>query len=158
MKRAILDYILRAPAERKRLHILMIPREVPTSSDKIAIRGGYSTKIYKDWHLSKKAAEDEIKIKMISNNIVMASLTNWWYDFRDIRLIKLDGIKAFTNSLDCDLTYDKFLEIAYLYREKTLALLQDIWHRGAIMIIKKFKYLKQRGLIQGKWTYAGYAE
>jgi len=54
MKKAILDYILRSPAERKRLHILMIPREVPPSSIKIVLQGGYSTKLYKDWHLAKK--------------------------------------------------------------------------------------------------------
>ena len=65
MKKAILDYILRSPAERKRLHILMIPREVPTSRDKIAIRGSYSTKIFKDWHKAKVDAENEIKLKMI---------------------------------------------------------------------------------------------
>lgn len=94
MKRAILDYILRAPAERKRLHILMIPREVPPSSDKIAFQGAFSLKIFKEWHKAKKDAEDEVKIKMICNNIVMGSLVNWWYDFRDIKLFKFKGIKV----------------------------------------------------------------
>ena len=94
MKNAILNYILRSPIERKRLHILMIPREVPTSSTKIALRGGYSTKIYEEWHKTKKDAEAEVKIKMIWNNIVMGSLVNWWYDFRDIKLFKFQGIKV----------------------------------------------------------------
>lgn len=98
MKKAILDYILRSPAERKRLHILMIPREVPPSSTKIALRGGYSVNIFQEWHKKKKDSADEIKIKMISNNIIMASLTDWWYDFRDIRLIKFSGINEYTNS------------------------------------------------------------
>ena len=155
MKKAILDYILRSPAERKRLHILMIPREVPTSSCKIALKGGYSTRIFKEWHVAKKNATDDIKIRMICNNIVMASLTNWWYDFRDLRLIKFDGIKAFAESIGFELTYGKFLDIAYLFKDKTLALLKDVWFRGAIMIIKRFKYLKSRGLLPGKWTYAG---
>lgn len=65
MKNAILNYILRSPAERKRLHILMIPREVPPSSTKIVLRGGYSTRIYQEWHKVKKNAEAEVKIKMI---------------------------------------------------------------------------------------------
>ena len=65
MKKSILDYILRSPAERKRLHILMLPREVPSSSDKIAIRGGFSKKIFKDWHNAKMDAESEIKLKLI---------------------------------------------------------------------------------------------
>ena len=85
----------------------------------------------------------------------MASLTNWWYDFRDIRLIKFDGIKAFINSLGADLTYERFLETSYLFQDKALALLKDVWHRGTIMIIKRFKYLKQRGLMNGKWTFSG---
>lgn len=99
MKKAILDYILRCPAERKRLHILMIPREVPPSSFKIALRGGYSLKLFQDWHKAKKDAQAEIKIKMICNNIVMGSLVSWWHDFRDIKLIKFDGIKVGTSCL-----------------------------------------------------------
>lgn len=45
-----------------------------------------------------------------------------------------------------------------MYRTKTVALLRDIWYRGAILIIKKFKFLKQRGLQNGKWTFSGYIE
>lgn len=46
MKKAILEYILRSPDERKRLHILMLPRPIPTSSERIALNGGYSTLKY----------------------------------------------------------------------------------------------------------------
>jgi hypothetical protein len=35
MKKSMLDYILRAPMERARLHIELIPREVPTSAARI---------------------------------------------------------------------------------------------------------------------------
>jgi hypothetical protein len=45
-----------------------------------------------------------------------------------------------------------------MYRVKTLMLLKDIWHRGAIMIIKKFKFLKRRGFSNGKWTFSGFHE
>ena len=45
-----------------------------------------------------------------------------------------------------------------MYRTKTLALLKDIWFRGAILIIKNFKFLKRRGLQNGKWTFAGFIE
>lgn len=37
-------------------------------------------------------------------------------------------------------------------------LLKDVWHRGAMMIIKKFKFLKRRGLSDGKWTFSGFHE
>ena len=43
-----------------------------------------------------------------------------------------------------------------MYRIKTLMLLKDVWHRGAIMIIKKFKYLKRRGSGDGNWTFSGF--
>lgn len=45
-----------------------------------------------------------------------------------------------------------------MYRVKTLMFLHDIWHRGAILIIKRFKFLKRRGLLPGKWTFSGYHE
>jgi len=49
--------------------------------------------------------------------------------------------------------------------EKTVALMKHVWHRGAILTIKKFKTLmskRQRDeLVTGnaaksKWTYAGF--
>ena len=42
MKVAIMDYILRSPDERKRLHILTLPHLVPTAAERQAERGGYS--------------------------------------------------------------------------------------------------------------------
>ena len=50
MKKAVLEYILRSPDERKRLHILTLPRPIPTSSDKIALNGGYSILKYSGQH------------------------------------------------------------------------------------------------------------
>jgi hypothetical protein len=52
------------------------------------MKGGYSTALYPQWHQNKADAETEIKLKCLMNNIVMTSLTNWWYDFRDISLIR----------------------------------------------------------------------
>ena len=45
-----------------------------------------------------------------------------------------------------------------IYRIKTLTLLRDIWHRGAMLIIKKFKFLKRRGQKDGKWSFGGFKE
>lgn len=50
MKRAIMNYILRSPDERKRLHIDLIPRPFSTSNKRIITQGGYSTRLYPDWH------------------------------------------------------------------------------------------------------------
>lgn len=86
MKQAILNYILRSPDERKRLHILVLPRPIPPSSDKICLSGGYSTSLHKGWHHRKVSAEQEIKLRLLTNNIVMSSIHSWWYDFRSINL------------------------------------------------------------------------
>ena len=50
MKKAILNYILRSPDERKRLHIDLIPRKFPTSNKRIVTQVGYSTRLYPDWN------------------------------------------------------------------------------------------------------------
>ena len=42
MKQAILEYILRSPEERKRLHIVLLPRPSPTASFNQLLRGGYT--------------------------------------------------------------------------------------------------------------------
>ena len=50
MKKAIMNYILRSPDERKRLHIELIPRKFLTSNMRITRQGGYSIRLYPDWH------------------------------------------------------------------------------------------------------------
>lgn len=52
MKKTMLDYILRSPQERKRLHIEMLPRPFTVSADRIAREGGFNIKIFSDWHKS----------------------------------------------------------------------------------------------------------
>lgn len=42
MKQSILEYILRSPEERKRLHIVMLPRPIPTATERQLLRGGYN--------------------------------------------------------------------------------------------------------------------
>jgi dynein heavy chain len=46
MKQAIMDYILRSPDERRRLHILMLPHQVITAAERQVQNGGYSIGIY----------------------------------------------------------------------------------------------------------------
>jgi dynein heavy chain len=50
MKRAMLDYILLSPQERARLHILLLPRKIMTSAERIAREGGFNIILYSDWH------------------------------------------------------------------------------------------------------------
>ena len=71
---------------------------------------------------------------------------------------------------------DQFLRFQVAYQRKTVALLKHVWHRGCVLIIKKFKMLRtieqQREASEltpagnappgggragrGRWTYTGY--
>lgn len=37
---------------------------------------------------------------------------------------------------------DQFLRLQVAYQRKTVALLKHVWHRGCILMIKKFKMLR----------------
>lgn len=74
MKQSILEYILRSPEERKRLHIVMLPRPIPTSTEKQLMKGGYSTVKYLGSHQRKIETENEIKLRLLNNNIVISAL------------------------------------------------------------------------------------
>lgn len=87
MKQAIMDYILRSPDERKRLHILMLPQHVVSAAERQVQSGGYSIGLYQGTHHRKIQAENEIKFRLITNNIVVSSLQHWWQEFRNFRLI-----------------------------------------------------------------------
>jgi dynein heavy chain len=92
MKQSILEYILLSPDERKRLHILMIPRPVPTSSLRQSLAGGYSTVKYAGSHARKLETENEIKLRLLNNNVVISALQSWLRDFRSINLVELKGL------------------------------------------------------------------
>ena len=36
--------------------------------------------------------------------------------------------------------------------------MRDIWLRGATLITKRFKFLKKKGLRNGKWDFTGFRE
>lgn len=50
MRQSIMEYILRSPEERKRLHIVMLPRPVPTAAERLMLKGGYCTSKYAGSH------------------------------------------------------------------------------------------------------------
>ena len=58
------------------------------------------------------------------------------------------------NSLDLD----NFFAYQEAHLEKTVSLLENIWYRGCLMIIKKFKMMKRKNKpnVEGsRWTYYG---
>ena len=157
MRKAIMDYILISPDERKRLHILVLPRPILSSSHKMVIGGGYSKIKFNQWHLHKMAAQEEIKLRLLSNNIVISSLHSWIYDFRWINLMYLENFSQYAY-IGHSLPIKTFLKLQRNYLKKAVTLYKDFWHRGAILIIRKFKFMKFRGTRNGKFTFAGYSE
>ena len=63
------------------------------------------------------------------------------------------------------LDIDNFLGYQEAVLEKTVALMRHIWHRGAILIIKKFKHLRSKeqqsevltgNAAKSRWSYSGF--
>ncbi|TNV71160.1 hypothetical protein FGO68_gene8563 [Halteria grandinella] len=50
MRQSIMDYILLCPQERKRIHILMLPRKFPSAHESSLMKGGYSLIAYSGQH------------------------------------------------------------------------------------------------------------
>ena len=167
MRQNIMDYILRSPEERKRLHIVMLPRSIPTATDRQLLRGGYSTIKFEGTHKRKIETQNEIKLRLLNNNIVTSALNHWWRDFRSFNLVDFKNLLQFvdsdmgTSGTACySMDVDSFLAFQEAHRAKTLQLLRNIWHRGCILIIKKFKMFRLRQIggngDKGKWTFSGY--
>jgi len=169
MRQSILEYILRSPEERKRLHIVMLPRSVPTACERQLVRGGFSTVFYAGSHQRKIEAENEVKLRLLTNNVVMSALQGWFSDFRAFNLVELRDLGQFVDAAAaCEpgkaqyaLDVDAFLSLQDMYRSKVLNVIRHIWYRGCLTIVKKFKLLRlkedhKRKVGSAKWTFSGY--
>ena len=155
MKETILNYILRCPPERTRLNISLLVKPVLYSSDRIAREGGYSEKLYPEWHKYVTNAKLLMKEKLHITNIVTSSILNWYEDFSNFSLFESQVMNIFACK-GFSLTISSFRQIENAYRLKTLAVLEHIFYRGAILILKKCKYLKKKGTKGERWTFNGY--
>ena len=80
----------------------------------------------------------------------MSSLQSWWSEFSHFSLCELRGLSQFVierepgkpgfaiNSMEVD----QFFAFQKVYLQKVQSIIRNIWHRGCILIIKKFKYLR----------------
>ena len=155
-KRGILNYLLLCPMERKRLEITILPRTILPSADKLALTGGYSNIKYANWAKTKQNANQDIKLKLLLNNIVISSLQNWFHDFRGCYLLNFNELIK-TEAPYC-IGIEDFFTIQREYRRKMKGLFLHIWHRGAIMILRQFKYLKKQDNVCGKFTLKRYVK
>ena len=80
-------------------------------------------------------------------------------------MVQTGGELLLPDSVCSTLDIDNFLSFQEAVLEKNKALMKHIWHRGAIMIVKKYKFLRtkeqQRMLFPGnssksRWSYQGF--
>jgi len=50
--------------------------------------------MFQGTHHRKIAAENEIKFRLITNNIVVSSLQSWWQEFANLRLVDFQNLKV----------------------------------------------------------------
>ena len=112
--------------------------------------------------------------RLLTNNIVTSSLCSWWQEFQHFDLVHLRDLGQFiiqkepgkAGSAIYAMEIDQFLKFQTVYQEKVLALLRHVWHRGCILILKKFKLLRTAHdqkfskinnlQAKGKWTFKGF--
>lgn len=93
MKKAMLDYVLRSPMERARLHIELIPRPVLCSAERIAREGGFNIHLFNDWHKYVDNGREKSKQNLVLMNVINSALMNWFYDFEEFRLMEFEALK-----------------------------------------------------------------
>lgn len=98
MRQIIMDYILRSPEERKRLHIVMLPRPIPSATDRQLLRGGFSISKFAGSHRRRVETENELKLRLLNNNIVISALSHWWRDFRSFNLVEFKDLIQFVDT------------------------------------------------------------
>lgn len=62
----------------------------------------------------------------------------------EISKVSLSGGEFFVQQPGNTIDFDNFLSFQEAVLEKTKAVMKHIWHRGAILIAKKYKFLKTR--------------
>ena len=157
MKQTIMDYILRSPEERKRLHIELLPRKTFCSAERIAREGGFSLMLYPDWHSYVVKGRASLENKMVLMNVINSSLLNWFDDFKEFLLMETETMKEF-GVLGHTLNIPAFMKQENIYRSKSISVLKNIWFRGCILIIRKFKFLRKNSQKPGKWTFNGFKD
>jgi dynein heavy chain len=115
MKRAIMHYILRSPDERKRLHIDLLPRQFRTSNKRICMQGGFSTRLYPDWHEFVQKGKIDLQSELQISTIIHSSLLDWFQDFEHFKLLETDTMQTI-GILGHSLDIKNFLKFQTTYR------------------------------------------
>ena len=62
------------------------------------MKGGYSIVKFAGSHARKVETENEIKLRLLNNNIVISSLQSWFREFRSFNLVEFRGLSQFIDS------------------------------------------------------------
>lgn len=87
-------------------------------------------------------------------NIINSSMQSWFYEFSNLRLFEFDALKK-VSTFGHTLSIEQFTRMQCIYRLNVTSILRNVWHRGAIAIIKKYKFLRRKEAQLGKWTLGG---
>lgn len=180
MRQAMLEYILRSPDERKRLHILMLPRPRQTAAERHVKEGGYSVVRFAGHHQRRQEADGKLKQSLIAYNVATQALQGWWQDFEHFTLVDLRNLGHFIEERHPQkrgaalyaMELPQFFKFQSAYQQKVRSLLRHVWHRGCVLLIKRFKLLREPSqeddqaaksgtngrAARGKWTFRGYKE
>ena len=160
LKKAIMNYILRSPFERKRLNILFYPRKILPASVTIAQYGSFNRTKYSQWVNNYNNSFNYLNNNLSLCNIAVSGLIGWTRCFTHVNIIYLDLIDNLKekgkNSINT-IHIDEFCRIQESYLTKVFHFMRDIYYRGAILITKKNKALKRKDVFsEGKWTFKGF--
>lgn len=78
-------------------------------------------------------------------------------DFSHFQLAEVDTFLAMSK-MRYTITFPNFIKIQTNYIKKTVQVFRNVWLRGAILIIKKFKMLKTKKQLNQVFTFNGYQE
>jgi hypothetical protein len=157
IKKCIINYILLSREERKRLSIHLLLRESPTSADRISKAGAYSSLLYHEWHSYVENGKSFLQNNLYNMNIVNSSLMAWNEDFRDISLIEKDLIVHMA-VLGKSMSPITFVKIQRQHRDKVKSFMYNVWLKGAMLIMKKFKFFRVHKEKRGFWNLLGFSQ
>ena len=157
VKRSILDYILLSGEERKRLSIDLLLRESPTSAERISKAGAFSMLLYNNWHGYVENSRNYLQNNLYNMSIVNSAIVNWNEDFRSIRLVETDVIQHMA-VMGKSMSTLTFMKIQRNYRDRVQSFLRNVWLKGSLLILKRFKYLRIHNEKKGEWNLLGFSQ
>ena len=157
VKTSIMNYILLSKEERRRLSIPLLLRDSPSSTERIVQAGAYSYLLYHDWHSYVDNAWTYLNNNLNNMNIVNSSLMSWNEDFADISLVESDIVTQMA-VLGKSMNAITFIKVQRQHRDKVKAFMQNVWLKGAMLIMKKFKYIRMHREKKGYWNLLGFSQ